>query len=193
MASTPYLGAIFIFAGNFAPRGFLLCQGQMLSIAQNTALFSIIGTTYGGNGTSTFALPDLQGRAPIGQGNGPGLNPVLLGQVGGVDNVTILANNMPIHNHPINAVTGAGNEATPGPTTLLAQGVATVALTHPPSEFPGIAVTPNVYSNATTAPNATMAPNMVGNAGGNSPMNIQNPYLGINYIIAIEGVFPTRN
>src|SRR5580692_1409475 len=98
MASTPYLGAIFIFAGNFAPRGFALCQGQVLSIAQNTALFSILGTTYGGNGTTTFQLPDLQGRAPVGQGNGAGLSPVTLGQVGGVENVTIMAANMPSHN-----------------------------------------------------------------------------------------------
>jgi microcystin-dependent protein len=189
MASQPYIGAIFIFAGNFAPVGFELCQGQLLPIAQNTALFSILGTTYGGNGTTTFGLPDLRGRMPIGQGNGPGLSPVVLGEASGVDNVTILQNNMPIHNHLINAVTGVGNQAGPG-ANLPAQAAASVALTHTPSEFPGIAVTPDVYSNG--AANTTMAPNMVTNAGGNVPINVQNPFLGINFIIAIVGIFPSR-
>src|SRR5579872_6318106 len=108
MASQPYLGAIFLFAGNFAPRGYLLCQGQILSISQNAALFSILGTTYGGNGTTTFALPDLRGRAPIGEGNGPGLNPVSLGQASGSNSVSILSNNMPIHNHLIGVSTAGG-------------------------------------------------------------------------------------
>src|SRR5580698_9602625 len=113
MASQPLLGAIFIFAGNFAPRGYQLCQGQLLSISQNTALFSILGTTYGGNGTTNFALPDLRGRAPIGQGAGPGLSPVTLGQQGGNQNVSILASNMPAHNHLVNVSTVPATQASP--------------------------------------------------------------------------------
>ena len=113
MASQPYLGAIFIFAGNFAPRGFALCQGQLLSISQNTALFSILGTTYGGNGTSNFALPDLQGRAPIGQGNGAGLSPITLGEFSGVNATSILISNLPQHNHLVNVSTANGNVAVP--------------------------------------------------------------------------------
>src|ERR1700693_3176914 len=103
MASQPYLGAIFMFAGNFAPRGFQLCQGQLLSIQQNPALFSILGTTYGGNGTTTFQLPDLRGRVPVGEGSGPGLTPVVLGQAAGAQNVTILTSNMPAHSHSLMA------------------------------------------------------------------------------------------
>jgi microcystin-dependent protein len=113
MASQPLLGSIFIFAGNFAPRGYQLCQGQLLPIAQNTALFSILGTTYGGNGTTTFALPDLRGRAPIGQGTGTNLSPVTLGQVGGSQNVTIATSNMPPHNHVVNVSTVAAAQASP--------------------------------------------------------------------------------
>src|SRR5579863_5596794 len=101
MASQPYIGAIFIFAGNFAPRGYQLCQGQLLPISQNAALFSILGTTYGGNGTTTFALPDLRGRAPIGQGAGLGLSPITLGEIAGSQSVTITSGNMPAHNHTV--------------------------------------------------------------------------------------------
>src|ERR1700689_3127872 len=101
MAETPLLGAIFIFAGNFAPTGYQLCQGQLLPISQYAALFSILGTTYGGNGTSTFQLPDLRGRVPVGQGSGSGLTPIVLGETAGTQNVTILTNNLPAHNHPL--------------------------------------------------------------------------------------------
>ena len=105
MASSPILGCIFIFAGNFAPRGYALCQGQIMSIQQNTALFSLLGTTYGGNGTTTFALPDLRGRAPIGTGTGPGLSPINEGQLGGANSASILIANMPSHSHALNAST----------------------------------------------------------------------------------------
>src|SRR3981189_2971537 len=103
MASNePYLGSIGIFAGNFAPRGYALCQGQILSIAQNTALFSILGTTYGGNGQTTFALPDLRGRSPIEAGQGPGLTNISLGEQSGTQNVSVLISNLPAHNHLVN-------------------------------------------------------------------------------------------
>src|SRR5690349_13883210 len=97
--SEPFIGEIIMFAGNFAPRGWAFCQGQILSIAQNTALFSILGTTYGGNGQTTFALPDFRGRVPVGQGQGPGLSSYVLGEVSGTESTTLLTTNMPVHNH----------------------------------------------------------------------------------------------
>lgn len=179
MASQPLLGAIFIFAGNFAPRGYQLCQGQLLPIAQNTALFSILGTTYGGNGTTTFALPDLRGRAPIGQGTGPNLSPVTLGQVGGSQNVTIVTSNMPAHNHVVNVSTVAAAQASPQNNFLA-----------PPVDSTPAAGT---GYNTTATPGATLAPAAVGVAGQGLPISVQNPFLGINYIIAMQGIFPSRN
>jgi len=179
MASQPILGCIFIFAGNFAPRGYQLCQGQLLSISQNTALFSILGTTYGGNGTTNFALPDLRGRAPIGEGTGPGISPVSLGQSAGNQNVTILTSNMPSHNHLVNVS-----------TTLAALGPAQNNFLAPPVDSTPAAGTG--YNAAATA-GATLAPTAVGMAGQGLPVSVQNPYLGINYIIAVQGIFPSRN
>lgn len=188
MASQPYLGAIFLFAGNFAPRGYMLCQGQLLAISQYTALFAILGTTYGGNGTSNFALPDLRGRAPIGQGSGPGLSTIDLGESSGVENVTILSSNMPEHNHFVNVIANSnGTLAAPTNSSYLAAGAATE--THPVPEFPG--VTPTMY--ATGTPNTTLAAGAISVTGGNVPISVQNPFLGINYIIAITGIFPSRN
>src|SRR5215212_11299169 len=107
--SEPFLGQIMMFAGNFAPRGWAFCSGQILPIAQNTALFSILGTTFGGNGQTTFALPDLRGRAPVGPGQGPGLSNIDLGQPSGTENVTLISSQMPIHNHSVNCdPTGSG-------------------------------------------------------------------------------------
>ena len=112
MASQPYIGAIFMFAGNFAPRGYQICQGQLLPISSYAALFAILGTTYGGNGTSNFGLPDLRGRFPLGQGNGPGLPTNVLGESSGNYQVTVLYNNMPLHNHALNASTHRHSEFT---------------------------------------------------------------------------------
>ena len=179
MASQPYLGGIFMFAGNFAPRGFQLCAGQILAISQNTALFSILGTTYGGNGTTTFALPDLRGRAPIGAGNGTGLSPVVLGQQGGNQNVSILASNMPAHNHLVNVS-----------TVLAAQGSPSNNFLAPPVDSTPAAGT---GYNTTATGGATLAQSAVSIAGQGLPLSVQNPYLGINYIIAIQGIFPSRN
>jgi microcystin-dependent protein len=179
MASQPYLGSIFIFAGNFAPSGYQLCQGQLLSISQYAALFAILGTTYGGNGTTTFALPDLRGRAPIGQGTGNGLSPVVLGQVGGNQNVSILTGNMPSHNHLISASNSGGGLPSPQ-SNFLAQPL-------------DAGQNPTSMYSAAVAPAVTMAPTSVSLAGQGLPVNVQNPYLGINYIIAMVGLFPSRN
>jgi microcystin-dependent protein len=175
-ASEMLLGSIGIFAGNFAPRGYALCQGQLLSIAQNTALFSILGTTYGGNGTTTFALPDLRGRFAVGQGNGPGLNPVTLGELAGANSVTMNISQMPMHNHLIACDTGFAGVQSPANALPASLGDAINQV--------------NGYSNANTG---TMNAQMCGTAGGNQPIGIQNPMLGLNYIIAIQGIFPSRN
>jgi microcystin-dependent protein len=178
MASQPYIGAIFLFAGNFAPRGYSLCQGQLLSISSNAALFSILGTTYGGNGTSTFGLPDLRGRVPIGQGTGPGLNAVVLGEITGANAVSILTNNLPAHTHALNASNQPGGQVA-ATNNLVA--------TTQDSNF-------NTLNSFNPAPsNAVMAATSIGATGGNIPLNIQNPMLGLNYIIATVGLFPTRN
>src|ERR1700722_7654330 len=177
MASQPYIGAIFMFAGNFAPRGFQLCAGQLLSIAQNTALFSILGTTYGGNGTTTFGLPDLRGRAAIGAGTGPGLSPVDLGQAAGSQSASILISNMPQHNHIINASSAPAAQSTPQNNFIAV-----------PVDSTGTAG-PGFNSTA----NATMAPTALSMTVISDPISIQNPYLGINCIIAVQGRSPSRN
>ena|SRR5688572_20065966 len=171
--SEPFLGMICQVGFNFAPRGWALCNGQILSIAQNTALFSLLGTTYGGNGQTTFALPDLRGRVPIHAGQGPGLSNYDLGQVAGAEAITLTVANMPTHNHTaaLNASTQPANDTLPT-GNYLADGGA--------------------YQSAT---NTTMNAGAVttGLAGGSQPTpNIQ-PYLCINFIIALEGIFPSRN
>jgi microcystin-dependent protein len=176
--SEPFLAEIVLFAGNFAPRGWAFCQGQILAIAQNTALFSLLGTTYGGNGQTTFALPDLRGRVPVGTGQGPGLPSVTLGEVSGEPNHTLIITEMPAHNHAAQAAgnSNPGDNASPNGNTWATS-----------------TARDNLYVNA--APNGPMAPNTVtiGIAGGSQPHNNMQPYLGLNYIIAMEGIFPSRN
>ncbi|MGH9628803.1 MAG: phage tail protein [Bryobacteraceae bacterium] len=170
-----FIGSIVLFAGNFAPRGWAFCQGQLLPIAQNAALFSILGTTYGGNGQTTFALPDLRGRAPIGAGQGPGLTPVTLGEAAGSETVALTAGQMPAHTHAVACDSASAGNADPA------------------NSYPG---NPGTLSGAQlygTAANATMAPNMITPAGGSQPFSIRQPYLGLNYIICLEGIFPSRN
>jgi microcystin-dependent protein len=179
MASQPLLGAIFLFAGNFAPRGYQLCQGQVLPISQYAALFSILGTTYGGNGTTTFALPDLRGRTAVSQGAGAGLSPVALGQVGGVQSVSVLTSNMPQHNHLINVANGQGGLPT-APNNFLAGTNDGTGNPYP------------TYQNAATSGN-TLNAGAVSMAGSGVPLSTQSPYLGLNYIIAMVGIFPSRN
>jgi microcystin-dependent protein len=182
MASTPILGSIFLFAGNFAPRGYALCQGQLIAISSNAALFSILGTTYGGNGTTTFALPDLRGRAPIGVGQGAGLQPIVLGQSQGVETVTLSANNMPKHNHTIGCDSNANDTTALSPANAFISAQASVGQG-------GSGVT-----NFSPGPaNATLAATAVSQAGASLPFSVQNPCLGITYIIATQGVFPSRN
>jgi len=173
--ASPFLAEVKMFAGNFAPRGYAFCSGQILAIAQNTALFSLLGTTYGGNGQTTFALPDLRGRVPIHQGQGPGLSSYTLGEMAGTETVTLTQNQLPAHSHLIAANSGAGNNAAPANNMVLAASTARDRL----------------YT--TNAANVTLSPGSVSQVGGSQPTpNIQ-PYLVLNFIIAIEGIYPSRN
>ena len=165
-----------MFAGNFAPRGFALCYGQILSISQNSALYTVLGTTYGGNGVTTFALPDLRGRFPLHQGQGPGLSNRDLGEQGGVENVTLTASEIPAHSHGLNATSSGGNQLAPTGNLLATDALGGSA--------------PYKSGNA---PNAVMANSSIVSAGGNLPHNNIPPYLALNFIIALEGVFPPQN
>lgn len=171
--SEPFIGQIIIFAGNFAIRSYAMCNGQILPIAQNTALFSILGTTYGGNGQTTFALPNLQSRVPIHFGQGPGLSAYDLGQSAGSETVTLTTATMPSHNHGVLGNGGEGGNALPGGAYL------------------GKSPNDNLY--APTQDGTIMGPLMIQPQGGNQPhANIQ-PYLALNFLIALEGIFPSRN
>ena len=177
----PFIGQILMFGGNFAPRGWALCDGQLLSISQYSALFSILGTTYGGNGITTFGLPDLRGRVAMHAGQGPGLTSRPLGQKSGVENVTLNTTQLPAHNH---------------------SGTGTVQCTigQPDESNPSGAV-PATLNNGTEGygetPNGTMKADGVnlniGNAGGSQPHTNMQPYQCVNYIIALEGIYPSRS
>lgn len=173
--STPLLGEIRMFAGNFAPRGWALCQGQLMSIPDNSALFSILGTTYGGNGTTTFALPDFRGRVPLSSGQGPGLSNYSLGEQTGSESVTLVSSQMPIHNHTVNAVASGGTQASPTSGSLAIESTGTSLN----------------YSNA--APTSPMNSQMIANNGGSQPHTNIQPVTCVNFIIALEGIFPSRN
>lgn len=173
----PFIAQIIFFGANFPPRGWALCDGQLLAISQWTAVFSLVGTTYGGDGRTTFGLPDLRGRAPVHPGNGPGLSPVSWGQKSGIENVTLLSQNLPSHSHSIQASTDTGT--TPDPTgAFLAN-----AKRFDNDFIPG----PNNENLV------NMAAGAVGNAGGGQSFNIRNPYLGVYAIFALQGIFPSRN
>lgn len=187
--SEPFIGEIRMFAGTFAPRGWALCNGQLLAISSNAALFSILGTNYGGNGVSTFGLPNLQGRSPVGTGNGGGLTPVVLGEQAGTENVSLTTAQLPSH-----APTVAVNVAIPAVTTsTTAVGAPAATLNLGPVAAAGRAGT--LY--ASEAPDVTLKPFAAGvtvtPVGSNVPVAIRNPYLGMNFIIALEGIFPSRN
>lgn len=171
---------VYIFGGNFAISGYAICQGQLLSINTNTALFSILGTTYGGNGTNNFALPDLQGRVPLGVGNG-----FVEGQQGGAQTATLLAANIPSHTHTlaVNSLAGTTSSPLPTGTTYLAAG---------PSTGSG----PNASSlktYTTTSPDTNLGPLSIKAFGSGTPFSTMTPYLCINYLIALQGIFPSRN
>ncbi len=179
--STPYLGEIRMFGGNFAPRNNAYCAGQLLSIAQNTALFSLLGTFYGGNGTTTFALPDLRGRVPISMGNGPGLTPRVIGEQGGSENVTLLSTTTPMHNHVVNATTDIGNLTGPSDKAIPAE---PTDGTNPGTLY---VVPPNTITPV------AMATQAVTFTGGSQPHQNMMPTLAISIIIALQGIFPSRN
>lgn len=172
---TPFVGQVMLFAGNFAPRGWALCDGQLLPISSYTALFSIIGTTYGGDGKTTFALPDLRGRCPIHMGHGSGLSSRSIGSKGGQEDVTLTTDQTPSHNHAVNCTDEPGNQGKPGGAIL---GAETAAATD--AYFTGSATT-------------TMRSDAIGNTGGSRPHNTMQPFLTMNYVIALEGVFPSRS
>lgn len=174
--SNPFVAEIRMFGFNFAPRGWALCNGQILPIAQNTALFSLLGTTYGGNGQTTFGLPNLQGRAPLHPGQGPGLSAYSLGQVGGTETVTLTQNQLPSHTHALNGITA------PPPATGTVPD-ATVGL--------GRASGGNAYGAAANL--VSMSPQSLPPQGGNQPHNNLMPYLAVNFCIALQGIFPARN
>jgi microcystin-dependent protein len=178
----PYLGMLFTMGFNFAPRGFALCAGQLIAIQSNTALFSLLGTYYGGNGTSNFALPDLQGRGAVGQGQSLGGSYYELGEKIGTESASILQTNMPMHTHLMNALTSPGDQPTPA-GFILAEGPKT-------GTGPGSKST-NLY--ITAAPNTNLSPLTIGAAGSSIPIGIMQPFLTVNICIATSGLFPARN
>jgi microcystin-dependent protein len=170
--SEPFLGEIAIFGFNFAPRGWAMCNGQILPISQNTALFSLLGTTYGGNGQTTFALPDLRSRVPVHEGQGPGLSSYDLGQTGGSENVTLTTPQLPLHTHgfTVNASSAATSKSPAG---------------NNPAAFGTVAY-------GSTA-DLQMGPDTTSPTGDSAPHNNVQPYLTLNFCIALEGIFPSRN
>ncbi|WP_208328361.1 phage tail protein [Flavobacterium poyangense] len=181
-----YIGIVKLFAGNFAPRGWALCNGQILSIAQNAALFSILGTTYGGNGQTTFALPNLQGAVPIGVGTGNG-GTYVLGEAAGTPSTSILTSNLPAHVH-----TGAGTIAVANTNSTASIPTAGASIAIPGSIISRV-FTPTL-GFATSTPNVNLATSITtGITGSNIPISIMQPYLTMTYIICTEGIFPSRN
>lgn len=170
--SQPYVGEIRMFAGNFAPAGWMFCEGQLLPISENETLFQLIGTTYGGDGQSTFALPDLRSRVPIHQGTGPGGSTRIMGEMGGVEQVTLTTQQIPAHSHPLRASTAVANNSNPAGSV--------------PGESPSVTLyleeTPSVLINASA----------IAAAGGSQPHNNVQPYQCINYVISLFGIFPSQ-
>ncbi|PZX55696.1 phage tail protein [Algoriphagus chordae] len=177
------IGVIKLFAGNFAPRGWAFCEGQLLSVNVNQALFSILGTIYGGDGRTTFALPDLRGRVPIGAGSGPGLSPIRLGAKGGAESTTLQASNLPSHTHNLNVSSNPGSTNNPQ-GGFLAQSNVTI-------ERGGAAVPTSSYTEAGHANMGTT--NAIGSTGGSQLLPLLNPYEATSYIICMEGIYPSRS
>lgn len=181
----PFLAQIVMFGSNFAPRGWAFCDGQLLAISQFSALFSLLGTTYGGDGRTTFALPDLRGRNPIHPGNGPGLPSYRLGQKGGNPTHTMNVTEMPSHNHSATATSQVRAESRPG------------SVTDPSGNI--LAAGSTIFRPNSPADDVNMDPAMVqtnvtvNNNGGNQSFNVQDPYLAVNFIIALVGIFPSRS
>jgi microcystin-dependent protein len=171
----PYLGEIRIFGGNFAPRGWALCNGQIMSITQNTALFSLLGTAYGGNGTSTFGLPNFQGCAPMHWGNGAGLTPRVVGEQDGTPTVTLLSSEVAAHSHGFNCGTGSkGENSTVG------------------NQVPADEKTGGIQTYSTSKDATTMSPAMIAPTPASQPHENMQPFLVLSFIIALQGVYPPR-
>jgi microcystin-dependent protein len=176
--SNPYLGEIRIFGFNFAPLGWATCDGQLLPISQNTALFSLLGTFYGGNGTTTFALPNFQGITGVNQGQGSGLSPYSVGEQTGTTTVTLVQNNLPLHNHTINTQdAGVSSQGLHAPTN---------------TAFLGNSDPDRLY-NQTATPTLSMAPQAIGSSGQGQPHDNMQPYEVLLYCIALRGVYPPRS
>ena len=171
----PFLGQIVMFGGNFAPRGWAFCNGQLLAISQYSALFSILGTTYGGDGRTTFALPDLRGRAPVSAEQGPGLSDYRLGEKRGNENTTLSVANLPSHTHTARAQSGDGDSATPVGNVW----------------SDDLGVSSATYSTA--GANSNMNTQAIANTGGNAAFSNTAPRLAVYFIIALQGTFPSRN
>lgn len=169
----PYIGTIILFGFDFAPKGWAKCDGQLLPIAQNQALFSLLGTRYGGDGQTTFALPDLRSRVPLGAGQGPGLSRYEIGHSGGIESVTLTQANLPAHTHPLMASVEPGDSGNPSGNVLASTGATDLE-----------------YSTA--GPNTMMNGRAIGPSGSNMPVQIMQPYLTLNYCIALYGIFPSR-
>jgi microcystin-dependent protein len=168
--STPFVGEIRLFAGNFAPQGWLMCDGQLLAIPENEALFSLIGTLYGGDGVNTFALPDLRGRVPVHQGFGQ--SSYVIGQQGGAETVTLAPGQMPAHSHAMRASATAATA------------------THGPSEALGASAAMRLYGSG--APNMAMDPHAVAPSGGGQPHDNMAPFVALSYIVSLFGVYPSQ-
>lgn len=171
--SEPFVGEVRMFAGNFAPRGWAFCDGQLLAVSQNDALFSLLGTIYGGDGRTTFGLPDLRGRLPIHAGSGPGLSPRQLGSRGGAEQVTLTTNQMPSHSHQFSANSANATDNTPSSTATTAKGVG---------------FDPYIAENGTTPMNSA---NISAVGGSRSHTNLM-PFLCVHFIMALVGIYPSR-
>ena len=180
--SQPYVGQILMFAGTFPPNGWMTCQGQLIPISENEVLFNLIGTTYGGDGQSTFQLPDLQGRVPVHQGTGPGLSTYSIGQSGGVESVTLTTQQIPSHQHFALANAAQGTKSTPDSTAVLSTQNAGAG-----------ANTPNAYGAFAAASAVTMAGATIQGSGGSQPHENIQPVTAITYCISLFGVFPSQN
>lgn len=175
---------VTLFAGNFAPKNWAFCQGQIINIASNTALFSLLGTTYGGNGTTTFALPDLQGRVAVGAGQGPGLSYYALGQKGGQESVTLLGGNLPLHTHPMTV-----SAKMPAASTV--SGTTPVSAVYGPDESGAAA--PYTQNPPNALMQAYPAQLTTNPTGSSAPFSIIHPVLALNYVICMYGIYPQRS
>jgi microcystin-dependent protein len=181
--SSPFVAEIRIFGFNFPPKGWAFCRGQLLPISQNTALFSLLGTNYGGDGKSTFGLPDMEGSVPIQQGQGPGLSDYFLGQISGSQNVTVLQSEMPLHNHTMSVSTTSAGTVTAANGNQLAQGL------NGGKQNQNVA---RIYSPNAASATTVMSPMAISVTGSSFPHNNMMPYLALNYCIAMQGIVPAR-